>query len=91
MAKYMMANLGDDRVGVGKALYMASQGLSRGRQVPLSDIPDSYVIDSGYTWRSGAVYWLDGLTRATGGGRITDYSGITPRTTGRKSSEEGDR
>lgn len=91
MAKYMMDNLGDDRVGSGKALYMASQGLSRGRQVPLSDIPDSYVVDSGYTWYSGAVYWLDDITRSTGGGRITDYSDITPQTTRYHTSEEGDR
>lgn len=74
MTKYMMANLGDERVGSGKALYMASQGLSRGRQVPLSDIPDTYVIDSGYLWRSGAVYWLDDLHKSRGGGEIRDYS-----------------
>lgn len=91
MTKYMLANLGDDRVGTGKALYLASQGLSRGRQVSLSDIPDSYVVDSGYTWRSGAVYWLDDIARSSGGGQITDYSGIAPQTTRYRTSEEGDR
>lgn len=91
MAKYMLANLGDDRVGTGKALYLASQGLSRGRQVSLSDIPDSYVVDSGYTWYSGAVYWLDDITRSTGGGRITDYSDSTRGSAKHQISEEGDK
>lgn len=91
MTKYMLANLGDDRVGTGKALYLASQGLSRGRQVPLSNIPDSYVVDSGYTWYSGAVYWLDDITRSTGGGEITDYSEIAPKTIRYHTREERDR
>lgn len=74
MAKYMSKAMEGNAIQEGKALFIASQGLERAKEIKMEELPEDVIITSGYRWETGAAYWLERFRPGIKMGELVDTS-----------------